>query len=63
MPMSGFWKAKKLELEGGQLLELAVPFLLSFFLPLAGAGVLLHWVVAAATVGSWPPQHPRRSQL
>ncbi len=56
MPLSGFWKVKKLEPEEGQLLERALQFLLSFFLPLAGAGFLLRWVMAPVTVGSWPPR-------
>jgi hypothetical protein len=47
---------KKLEPEEGQLLGRALPFLLSFFLPLAGAGLLLRGVMAAATVDSWPSQ-------
>ncbi len=47
---------KKLEPEEGQLLGRALPFLFSFFLPLAGDGLLLRGVVAAATVDSWPPQ-------
>ncbi len=47
---------KKLEPEGGRLLEQALLFLLSLFLLLAGAGLLLCWVMAAATVGSWPPR-------
>jgi hypothetical protein len=54
MLLPGFWKEKKSEPEGRQLLEQALPFLVSFFL--GGAGLLMHWVVAASTVGLWPPQ-------
>ncbi len=51
----GFGKWK-IESEEGQLLEWALQILLSSFLPLAGAGFLLHWVMAAMTFGSWPPR-------
>jgi hypothetical protein len=56
MLLPGFWKEKKSEPEGRQLLEQALPFLLSFFLLLGGAGLLMRWVVAASTMGLWPPQ-------
>jgi hypothetical protein len=48
---------EKLEPEGGQLLERVLPFRPSFFLPLAGAGLLLRWVVAALSI----PQGVRSS--
>jgi hypothetical protein len=36
-------------------LERVLPFILSFFLPLAGAGLLLRWVVAShvGLAGKW----------
>ncbi len=50
MPLPGLWKEKKSEPEGWWLLERVLPFLLSFFFPLVGAGLLLHWVVVAASI-------------
>jgi hypothetical protein len=47
---------EKIRAGGGQLLERVLLFLLLFFFLLAGAGLLLRCVVAAATVGLWPPR-------
>ncbi len=45
----------------GQLLERPLPPRLSPLVPLLGAGLLHRWVVAAETVGSWPPQESHRA--
>jgi hypothetical protein len=59
----GFWKEKKSVPEGGRLLEQALLFLLSFFFLLVGAGLLLCWVIAAATVESWPRQASHKASV
>ncbi len=56
----GFKRNKNQGGKGVQLLEWALLLRLSPLFPLLGAGLLLHCVVAAATVGSWPPRVSHR---
>ncbi len=44
-------------------MERALPFLLSFFLLLAGAGLLLCRVVAVTTMGFWPPRASHKASV